>query len=378
MESLIARIQCGWGELRGLRSLSEKLIHGPKPRYYRVDGDPGEVYNLASQQPQRVVELTAELDRTIRDLRGAEATAATVPLDGSALAQLQALGYIAGPVTAPSGLDRPLEEVAGLDDPHDLQRLFNLFSIALEDLRRGEHLTGIRRLETVLASDPDNPAVLTYLGKAYLLMAHQPALARASFERALAADPRQYEASFIMARMLLADGDLVAAERHARAALEVVPDSVEALYELARVEAAKGESERAIATMSLALERDPVHLPSLVGLATLHSIRKEHDAARPYFERALAIAPTNAEVLYNVAIWHLQEQDTAAAIRRLRQALAAAPQHGDAHYVLGTLLQESGDADGARQHLSEARRLLPGPPQRLADIERRLQQLASR
>jgi Tfp pilus assembly protein PilF len=129
--------------------------------------------------------------------------------------------------------------------------------------------------------------------------------------------------------------------------------------------------------MSLGLERDPAHLPSLIGLATLHSIRKEHEAARPYFERALAIAPDNAEVLYNVAIWHLQGHDTAAAIRRLQQVLRVAPQHGEAHYVLGTMLQETGDADGARQHLAEARRLLPGPPQRLADIDRRLQQLAS-
>jgi arylsulfatase A-like enzyme/Tfp pilus assembly protein PilF len=376
MESLLARLQCGWGELRGLRSGSEKLIHGPKPRYYRVDADPQEIYDLALREPQRVVELTGDLERALQQWRGPAAEAAATPLDETALAQLQALGYIARPVAAPVGLDGSLATVAALDDPHDMQRLFNLFSIALEDLRQGAHLVGIRRLETVLASDPDNPAVLTYLGKAYLLMAHQPVQAQVAFERALAADPRQYEASYIMARLRLAEGDVAAAERYARAALEVMPDSVEALYELARVETAKGEDERAIATMRLALERDPAHLPSLVGLATVYSIRKEHEAARPYFERALAIAPDNAEVLYNVAIWRLQGHDTAAAMRRLQEVLRVAPQHGDAHYVLGTLLQEAGDADGARQHLIQARRLLAGPPQRIADIDRRLQQLA--
>jgi Tfp pilus assembly protein PilF len=323
-----------------------------------------------------VVELTGDLERALQQWRGPAAEAAATPLDETALAQLQALGYIARPVAAPVGLDGSLATVAALDDPHDMQRLFNLFSIALEDLRQGAHLVGIRRLETVLASDPDNPAVLTYLGKAYLLMAHQPVQAQVAFERALAADPRQYEASYIMARLRLAEGDVAAAERYARAALEVMPDSVEALYVLARVETAKGEDERAIATMRLALERDPAHLPSLVGLATVYSIRKEHEAARPYFERALAIAPDNAEVLYNVAIWRLQGHDTAAAMRRLQEVLRVAPQHGDAHYVLGTLLQEAGDADGARQHLIQARRLLAGPPQRIADIDRRLQQLA--
>jgi Flp pilus assembly protein TadD len=76
-----------------------------------------------------------------------------------------------------------------------------------------------------------------------------------------------------------------------------------------------------------------------------------------------------------VAIWHLQDQDTGAAISRLEQALRAAPQHGEAHYVLGKLLDEAGDAEGARTHLAAARRLLPGPPQRIADIDHRLQQL---
>jgi arylsulfatase A-like enzyme len=146
MESLVARLQCGWGELRGLRSGTEKLIHGPKPRYYRVDTDPQEIYDLASQQPQRMAELTSELDRALEHWRGPETAAVTAPLDDSALAKLQALGYIAGSVAAPVGLDRSLATDAALDDPHDMQRLFNLFSIALEDLRRGEHLVGIRRL----------------------------------------------------------------------------------------------------------------------------------------------------------------------------------------------------------------------------------------
>jgi arylsulfatase A-like enzyme/Tfp pilus assembly protein PilF len=377
MESLVARLQFGWGELRGLHSITEKLIYGPKPRYYRVDTDPEEIYNLASRQPSRVVELTGELDRALQQWRAPEAEADVAPLDQTALAQLQALGYVAGPVAAPVGLDAPLESVAALKDPYDMQRLFNLFSVALEDLRTGEHLVAIRRLETVLAADPDNPAVLTYLGKAYLLMARQPVQAQACFDRALAADPRQYEASYFMARLRLAQGDLAAAERYARAALEVMPDSVDALYELARVEESRGENQRAVATLRLALDRDPHHLPSLVGLATAYAVRKEHEAARPYFERALAVAPNNAAVLYNVAIWSLQEQDTETAIRRLQQTLRVAPQHGDAHYVLGTLLQEAGDVDGARQHLTAARQLLPGPPQRLADIDRRLQQLAA-
>ena len=376
MESLVARLQCGWGELLGLRSVSEKLIHGPKPRYYRVDADPQEIYDLASREPERITELTEELDGALRQWKVSQPTSAAGPLEEEARARLQALGYVAGPAAAPEDLDRPLESVASLRDPHDMQRLFNLFSIALEDLRRGDHLTGIRRLETVLAADPNNPSVLTYLGKAYLTMARQPAQARECFERALAVDPRQFEASCLMARLCLADGDPAAAERYAQAALAVMPSSVEARYEMARIERAKGNDERAIGHMQAVLELDPNHLPSLVGIATVLAIRKEHEEARPYFERALAIAPDNAEVLYNVAIWHLQGNETAAAIQRLEQTLRVAPQHAGAHYVLGTMLQDEGDLDGARQHLTAARQLMVGPPQRIADIDRRLGELA--
>jgi len=53
----------------------------------------------------------------------------------------------------------------------------------------------------------------------------------------------------------------------------------------------------------------------------------------------------------------LQQGDLKAAIAQLRDAVKLDPSSATAHYELARALRKAGDAAGARQHLTEARRL---------------------
>ncbi len=357
MESLVPDLQCGWGALRALRTADEKLIHGPKPRFYRVDEDPGEVYNLAAREPEAVERLTAELDRRMRLWSTAEAAGSMSPPDEETLRKLSALGYIGRTGGAQREIAHSLADVQSKDDPHEKSWLFDLIGVATENIRSGFDLEGIRQLQQVLSGDPDNPAALTYLAKAYLMKAMQPERAREYFERSLAVDPDQEEAHYYMCRILRTMGDLEGARRHAESILAFQPHAVPALYELAGIYESEGDPARAREQLRKVLEFDASNVGALLELGLSHARQKEHEEAGPYFKRALDLEPNNPSVLYNVGIWYWQGEDVAEALASLSRAVTADPSHPNAHYVLGRLLYEQKQTARARKVLLKAKKL---------------------
>ncbi|MCK5378164.1 MAG: sulfatase, partial [Acidobacteria bacterium] len=119
MESLTARLACGWGELRGLRNLSEKLIYGPKPRLYNVDEDPGEVFDLAQSDADGVQRVTGELEEAIALWRSPDSSRAVAGADPETLERLRALGYVTGAAAQAASVTEDLEDVIGMVDPHE-------------------------------------------------------------------------------------------------------------------------------------------------------------------------------------------------------------------------------------------------------------------
>jgi arylsulfatase A-like enzyme/tetratricopeptide (TPR) repeat protein len=376
MESLVARLQSGWGELRGLRTASEKLIHGPAPRLYRVDEDPGEVYDLAATRPEDVDRLTTRLQAFI-DASAREGAGTPGLPDEEARRMLESLGYVVSPVRVTRGLSNDLDEVSGMADPHAKRHLFDLHSVALESIRTGSYFDGIRQLEAVIASDPANAGAITDLASAYLIYGLQPAKARELFERSLALNEHQEQAHYFMARLCESQGDLNGARAHAEAILAFEPQSYGALYELGRIFHSRGEVELASEYFLRAVDVDPSNLSAIMALATLHARRHENDQADRYFEMAIAIDPANPEVLYNLGIWFMQLGQSDEALAALRRAVLANPNDRDAHYVIGKLLFERGDLDEAQAALQTARAPSVGGD-RLAKIDELLARIAER
>jgi arylsulfatase A-like enzyme/Tfp pilus assembly protein PilF len=373
LESLVGALQCNWGALRGLRTSTEKLIHGPVPALYAVAEDPGEVYNLAGREPERLQRMTSELQRRITNWAAAEASDAIAAPDEEVLKKLAALGYISGGGGA-RRVTTSLSDAEGKTDPYGNRSLFDQISVAREDLRVGRLQEGIGGLLRVLHGDPENPAALTTLGKAYFLEMGRLDLARDALERSLASDALQEEAHHYLSRILRVQGDLDGARRHAEAILEFQPVAVTAFFELAATCEAQGDAAGSRQNLERLLAIDSTHVYALVALGASWVGEEDLAKAEPYFKRALDLAPDAPHVLYNVGIWHWAAGNVEEARVSLERAVKAAPNHLDALYALGRLLYEQNDAVGAREYLRRAHALEP-PGALRAEIEARLRNI---
>lgn len=375
MESLVPRLACGWGELRGIRSLTEKLIFGPKPRLYRVSQDPGEVYDVADSDVGGVQRMTGVLEEVIACWRSPDSSKAVAGAPPETLGRLRALGYVTGSPAQAASVTEDLEDVSGMVDPHEKRHLFDLFSTATEDIRLGDTLVGIAKLERIVASEPGFKEAVKALATAYYLHAGRPEEARRLFERALAIDPFQDDAVYFLGLILLTSGDLEGARDQFEKILDFGSATAPALYQLGRIDARLGDAESSRSHYELALEGDPNHLGALIALGAWHARRKAHEEAAGYFRRARTLAPDDPEVLYNIGIWYLQEDDVEAAIHHLERTVEVNPADEDAHFVLGTLYAERGEVEKARRALNQARPLA-STPERRAVIDQRLAGIA--
>jgi tetratricopeptide (TPR) repeat protein len=357
MESLLPRLTCGWGELRGIRIGGDKLIWGPKPRLYRVATDPGEVYDLAEREPETVARLEKELRGALRTWSRPSSTASLAGPNAEAAGRLAALGYVAGSAEAARGIQESLDDVRGRTDPLDKQRLFNLWASALEDIRVGLNLEAIRKLEDVIANDPRNTSAMTTLAGLYLEQARQPLKAVELYEKSLAIEPFQEEAHYSLARIERARGNLPAALEHGRAILRFEPRSVRTLTELSLIVQAMGRPAEAQQYLEQALAVDPDHAPALLAMGALYGRAGRQAEAWKYLKKAENLEPDHPAVLYDVAVWYLQEGNLKEARSRLSRVVAMKPTDPDAFYVLGKVLREQGENALARIALEKARGL---------------------
>jgi arylsulfatase A-like enzyme/Flp pilus assembly protein TadD len=369
MESLLPRLVCGWGELRAIRSATEKLIWGPKPRLFRVSEDPGEVFDLAEKEPATVARLKAELEKALGAWTRPISQGSVSAPDAETVRRLAALGYVAGSVAASRGIRESLEGNEGRVDPYDKQSIFNLWTTALDDLRMGQVFQAIRKLEGIVAEDPKNTAALTSLATVYVRHARRPADAMKLYERSLAIDPYQEEALFYVARMRLAHGEADRALEDCQAILKFEPMSVAGLSCAGLALQTLGRTDEARLVLRQALEVDPASMSTLMTLGALEGRVGRHEEAGRYLMRARELQPNHPAVLYDLAVWYLQGGNRQEAAAQLRRVLLASPNDSDAQYVLGKILLEDGERDQARALLESAQKLTSRPERRAAISE---------
>ena len=343
-ESLVGRLDYGWGELRGLRTAGEKLIHGPKPRYYQIDVDPEEVYDRSAQEPEAVERLTRELARRMQEWARPEALDAVAALDPDAIGKLVALGYVGGTGgSASRSITDKLDPGSGLADPHDKGYLFDLYSIATEYMRTDDTERGIRELEGILTTDPSFASAMTTLGAGYLLKLSQPNRARELFERSLEIEPHQPDAHFYLSQLAFAGGDIEKARHHAEAILVFEGQHFGALFQLGSIFATEGDHPRAAEHFALALEISPESVAAMIALAGSLLQTGELDEAGRHLRVALELQPRDPKVLYLVSVWYLKSGDRERARTFLERTVAADPGHQRARQQLDKLRAENGE-----------------------------------
>jgi arylsulfatase A-like enzyme/predicted Zn-dependent protease len=338
-ESLYPLLHYGWAPLRALRSATRKYVEAPRPELYALDVDPGEAANAIRSERRSAATLRGELAALRARLESAEASPARpADLDHETLAQLAALGYVAG-----QGGVTPAEETAReRADPKDKVELHHAVMTAQSALGAGDREAARRALERVLAEDEGLLDAHQMTGN---LAAEEERFddAIAAFRRALAIDPEHKASLFGLANAYRRTGRreeaLVGFER----LLALSPHDSKAALAAADLLAEAGERDRSLALLArldAGGEAPPIVANQLGELLAAAGRTAE---ARTAFERALA---GNAELVqprFNLAVLAEEAGDAAAAIAHYEAAIARAPKHFQALFNLGRLVGARGD-----------------------------------
>ncbi len=176
---------------------------------------------------------------------------------------------------------------------------------------------------------------------------YQPADAEASFEAALALDENNARALLGMA-LVAADQFQGKATELATKALASDPKLFEAEELLARVALEDSNLEKASVEAKKALDISP---EALNAMAILGSVDLLNDKPTQWLDRALKINPQYGEAYETVAHYFVINRRYDEGIKAYRKAIEIKPDLWSAHSELGINLMRFGEADEARQQL---------------------------
>jgi arylsulfatase A-like enzyme len=234
-------VRFGWAPLRSVRTAAFKFIEAPRPEFYDLHADPGELRNTFAEQNADVQRSRAFL----ADLLAKLSPAAPGKADSSSTAQ-----------SPPSLLPDPKDKI-------EEQNLLHRAMIAAEDDQPAE---ARKALERVLEMNPKSPVALRQLGE-----------------------------------IELQAGDYSHAAGHLKRALQVRPDDATIAYNLGQALTKTGDLAGARDALETSLKLIPGQISPRILLGNVYLEMKDLNAAEDQFEAALLSEPNNTEAKAGLA-----------------------------------------------------------------------------
>jgi choline-sulfatase len=315
-ESLVPLVHYGWSDLRAVRDGRWKYILAPRAELYDLDRDPGELTNLAGNEPARARAMRAGLEKRLRAEQAAVRSApaaASVPAD--LLEKLGALGYVS-PGASPDPASRGADPKDKLDEYKLLNTEMRQGLIALREQRQRDAAAHFR---TLARHGVDSFEVHYYAGRAFAGL-KQWKEAGVEYEKAVEKLPAYGPAYLAIVESRLATDDAAGALEWAR----------------------KGEA--AVSTEPRLFERE----------ADILRQRGDAAGAARAQEKAAALAPNDALAKVRLGEMYRDASRSDDAVRVLREAVAIDPKPASYWNSLGMVLGGSGRLDEAERAFAEA------------------------
>lgn len=380
-ETFFPRIHFGWSELRSLLDERWHYIEAPRSELYDVAGDPGEKKDLAPSLPPPFRAMRIEMEKLRTEFK------APASVDPEAAKQLASLGYLSSGATGGEG---------PLDDPKDHIGTVQEMKDALADLMEGRPAKAVERTDALLRANPRmldiwelRSQALTRLGRTdesiealkktvelappgsthYLrLLANHlldvgrtdDAIRHAELAKRLG-DPAGDE---ILARALLAKGDLAGAERAARASLAAPSNANRGYLVLAGVEMRRGSLARAL-ELTREAETNGAGGHRIAGLHALRGdvlarMGKPAEAEAELLEE-IRLFPATLGAWSSLVLVQAAQGKREDARKTVEAMVAAVP--GVESYLAATqVLSVVGEGEAARRWQREGLRRYPGDP----------------
>jgi len=369
-ESMYPLLHYGWAPLRSLRTDRFKLIDVPRPELFDLSNDRREERNLVETQPDTSLELDRRLARLRDEIeRDAPSAGQEVELDEQTLAQLEALGYMAGQ----GGVTMEEEEEVPRADPKDKLALHQKIMAAQGRMELAD--TAVHMLEEVLAEDDKILDAHHMLGR---IAGNQERFEDAvtHFQRALEIDPTNKTSLMALASTYAAlerfddalvgfrrvlnvagkDADaslsmadiLVTRDQYSEAAA-ILEEAIAAggtqsiLYnKLGEVRVEQGRPDAAAALFEEAIERAEEFPMPYFNLAVIYEGRGNIDRAVSLYERAIELEPKFYKAQFNLGRIYGRMGSVERQLELWEAAIESNPKFVRGHYHLGSLLMETG------------------------------------
>ena len=252
----------GWAPLRAVRAEKFKFIEAPRPEFYDLQNDPGELKNHYAPWDEGVQKFRKQLAEVRATMPAAGPSSASVGT--GTIEELQALGYL-GPADAGSATNVP--EPSLLPDPKDKIEQQNLLHGAMMAADEGRTAEARSGFEKVLELDPKSETALLQLGELEFKAARYEK-AVDYLKRARELRPEDATAALYEGQALEKTGDLAGARDALEASVKLAPGrSVEARVMLGGVYLGLKNPKAAADQFEAVLLSEPGMAKAGIGLA---------------------------------------------------------------------------------------------------------------
>ncbi len=250
-------LRFGWAPLRSVRAEGFKLIDAPRPEFYDLKNDPGELRNAYAPQGDEIQKFSAML----ADLKAkappsiAGASPLPDPKDKIQEQNLLHLAMMASEDNRPDDARTALQKALEVDakSPTALRQLGEL------ELQSGDYSKAAEHLKSARDVRPADATAALYEGQAREKMGDLPG-ARDALEASLKLTAGQLQARILLGKVYLGLKDPKAAADQFEAASLLDPNSVDAQMGLAQAQIADGNAAAAmdeLHTLSTSQDNNP-------------------------------------------------------------------------------------------------------------------------
>jgi tetratricopeptide (TPR) repeat protein len=221
-------------------------------------------------------------------------------------------------------------------------------------IRSGKANDAVETLQGILKTDPQNAVAHYQLGLA-MDQVGNPGRAETEWRETVRLQPDIIEAHRALAGVAIQKSDLAFLTQEANQIINLAPAAPDGYLLRAVAEMNRKQYTSAEQFLQTSLEKDPKNPGSYVQLGNLRMAEGRPADAEKAYRQGLDLDPNDAEALGGVLNVYQKQPDKALAI--VKAQLAKYPNNSEFHVMLGSLLQQKKDAQGAKAEFEQAIKL---------------------
>ncbi len=219
------------------------------------------------------------------------------------------------------------------ENPRDSDALVVRGELALA---KKDPLRAIADFRTVLTDQPNSTKLLRLLAKAHMRN-NEPALAQENLQKAVKANPQDFESRFEYAQLLAQSGETNRVIVQIQEALKISPSHIGALEVLVKLQMAKRDWIAAQVSTEQIKTAHPDQPLGYYYAGLIDQAQQKFEPSIQAFEQALQKAPDAVQPLAALVKSYLAQNQPDKALARLNQVLKETPDNFSAYNLMGNV-----------------------------------------